>query len=61
MNKADLSLCWNFTNIRIEKLVLNKAKGNRVDIISAKPYFEELYTQTHYTVCRDMVIKIEEI
>jgi len=60
-NEADLRLCWNFTNIRIEKLMLNKKRGHRIDVLASKAYFERLFEQTRYPICRDMVRKIEEI
>ncbi len=59
--EEDLRLCWNFTNIRAEKLDLNKNRGNRVDVLAAKAYFETLYQRTQYPLCLDMVRKIERI
>ena len=59
--ETDLKLCWNFINIRVEKLDLNKNRGNRVDVLAAKAYFEGLYKNTGYSVCGDMIKKIEEI
>ena len=59
--EAELRLCWNFTNIRVEKLHLNKNRGNRVDVLAAKAYFETLYQRTQYPICLDMVHKIEQI
>lgn len=62
----DLRLCWNFTNIRVEKLNngnkgLNSGKGQRLDVLSAKMYFDRLYKETHYPLCRQMVAKIEAL
>jgi len=57
----DLKLCWNFINIRVEKLILNKARGNRIDVLAVKPYFEALYSKTGYNLCQKMVEKIELI
>jgi hypothetical protein len=57
----DLRLCWNFTNIRVEKLTPSKNRGHRLDVLSAKTYFGTLYTQTNYPLCRQMVNKIEEL
>ena len=57
----DLKLCWNFTNIRIEKLQLNKNRGNRIDLLGAKSYFESLYENTGYLVCQKMLEKIVRI
>jgi len=59
--ESDLRLCWNFTNIRAEKLDVNKNRGNRVDVLAAKAYFAALYQRTQYSLCLDMVKKIESI
>jgi hypothetical protein len=59
--ESELRLCWNFTNIRAEKLDLNKNRGNRVDVLAAKAYFDTLYQRTQYSLCLDMVRKIERI
>jgi hypothetical protein len=60
-SESDLKLCWNFTNIRVEKLIMNKNSGNRVDVLAAKSYFENLYEHTNYPICMLMVKKIEQI
>ncbi len=60
-SEDDLKLCWNFTNIRVEKGDLNNVKGNRVDILTAKAYFEELYLKTNYSICKKMVDKISAL
>lgn len=60
-DKEDLLLCWNFINIRVERLEANRARGNRVDIISVKPYFESLYEKTGYFLCARMIDKINRI
>lgn len=60
-NEEDLILCWNFVNIRVEKVELNKNRGNRIDIIAAKPYFEALYKKTQFPLCFKMVAKIGQI
>lgn len=59
--ETELKLCWNFTNIRVEKLDLNKNRGNRVDVLAAKSYFETLYKHTQYPICLEMVEKIARI
>lgn len=59
--EADLYLCWNFTNIRIESFSLNKNRGDRIDVLSVKKYFSDLYKQTEYSTCQKMVEKIEQI
>ena len=60
-SEDDLYLCWNFTNIRIELISLNKNRGNRIDVLSVKKHFSDLYEQTKYTTCQKMVEKIEQI
>lgn len=59
--KEELKLCWNFTNIRVERYQLNKNRGNRLDVLSAKNYFKELYDKTHYAPCLKLLHKIDEI
>lgn len=58
---SDLRLCWNFVNIRVEKVNHNKNRGNRIDVLGAKAYFEALYNRTKYTICKKMVLRIEQI
>ena len=59
--EEDLKLCWNFVNIRVEKIELNKVRGNRVDVLVVKSYFEALYSKTNYFLCTKMLAKIDEI
>lgn len=59
--EEDLKLCWNFINIRVEKIELNKVRGNRIDVMAVKPYFEQLYSKTNYFLCPKMLAKIDEI
>ncbi len=59
--EEDLILCWNFTNLRVERLQLNKNRGNRLDVLAAKNYFKELYEKTNYSVCQKLLLKIDEI
>jgi hypothetical protein len=59
--EEDLKLCWNFINIRIEKIDLNQMEGNRIDILGAKSYFEGLYKKTGYPFSQKMVEKINSI
>jgi hypothetical protein len=60
-NEADLYLCWNFINIRVEKLELNKARGNKIDVLAVKPYFQNLYNKTQYGFCLKMIEKLGKI
>jgi hypothetical protein len=59
--REDLLVCWNFINIRVERLELNKARGNRVDVLVVKKYFEDLLEKTNYSICHKMVEKINQI
>ena len=59
--KEELSLCWSFINIRVERLELNKARGNRIDILAVKSYFIYLFEKTGYLPCLKMIEKINEI
>lgn len=56
--ESELKLCWNFTNLRVEKFHLSKNKGNRLDVLAAKNYFMELYDRTHYSPCLKLLEKI---
>jgi hypothetical protein len=58
--EEDLKLCWNFINIRAEKLQY-KNRGNRIDVLAVKPYFEDLYYKTGYSLCLKMIDKINEV
>jgi hypothetical protein len=60
-NKNDLKLCWNFINIRVEKTHLSKFHGNSVDVLTAKTYFINLLRKTGYSICSEMIKKVEEI
>jgi hypothetical protein len=60
-NEADLVLCWNFINIRVEKLDLNKNRGHRIDLLAVRPYFQDLYNKTGFSLCQKMLEKIATI
>jgi hypothetical protein len=60
-NENDLKLCWNFTNIRVEKNLRNEKEGHHIDVLAAKAYFEDLYRKTEYHICQKMIEKIERI
>lgn len=60
--EEDLRLCWNFTNLRVEPFQLNKDRGNRLDVLGARSYFDELYLKTGYPITkalRDKIARIE--
>jgi hypothetical protein len=60
-NEEDMSLCWNFTNIRVEKTLPEKDRDNRIDVLAAKAYFETLFAKTGYFICQKMVEKITRL
>lgn len=60
-DESDLFLCWNFINIRVESIELNKNRGNRIDVLAVKPYFKDLYNKTGYGFCLKMIEKLEKI
>jgi len=57
----ELRICWNFTNLRVEDFQLNENRGNRVDVLAAKAYFENLYNQTSYMTCLRLLEKIDKL
>lgn len=60
-NEEDLFLCWNFINIRVERIHLNNNRGNRIDVMAVKPYFEQLYKKTNYSFCLKIINKLDVI
>jgi hypothetical protein len=60
-SESDLKLCWNFINVRVEKSSLNKNRGNRVDVLTAKGFFEELFKATSLPIILQMIKKIEQL
>lgn len=60
-NEEDLLLCWNFINIRVERIEHNKIRGNRIDVMGVRTYFEDLYDKTNYPFCMRMLQKINAI
>ena len=59
--EEDLVLCWNFINIRVERIESNKAPGNCIGVMAARPYFEALYKNTGNAFCLKMLDKISRI
>ena len=58
----ELRLCWNFTNLRVEPFELTRDRGNRLDVLGARSYFDELYLKTGYPITkalRDKIARIE--
>jgi hypothetical protein len=57
-NEKDLRLCWNFLNIRAERIGDNEYQMGHIDILSAKSHFHSLYQETGYPPCLAYVQKI---
>jgi hypothetical protein len=60
-NEEDLLLCWNFINIRVERIDHDKVRGDRIDVMGVRTYFEDLYERTKYPFCLRMLDKITTI
>lgn len=60
-DENDLFLCWSFINIRVEKLSLNKNREHRIDLLAVRPYFQDLYNKTGFSLCLKMLEKIAAI
>ena len=59
--EQDLVLCWSFVNMRVERIDVNKDRGNRIDLIAVRPYFQDLYDKTGLSLCQQMLEKIKTI
>ncbi len=60
--EGDLLLCWSFINLRVEKTDEEKNGSNRIDhLLTAKPYFKDLYEKTGLSICLKMIEKLESI
>ncbi len=60
--EADLLLCWNFINIRVEGKTLHDGQSEKsVDLLGAKLYFQTLYENTGFSMAQKMIQKIESI
>lgn len=60
-DEQELKMCWNFTNLRVERIQKNKDRGARLDVLAAKDYFKRLYEETSYQICRKLLDKIDQI
>lgn len=61
-DEEDLRLCWNFTNIRVQKISKEeKRDASQLDCLGAKQYFQQLYDETSYPICLNMLEKIKHI
>jgi hypothetical protein len=59
--EEDLKLCWNFTNISVQKLKEGKPAGHPHHLLDALAYFTSLRDQTYYPICASMVEKINSL
>lgn len=59
--EEDLKLCWNFINLRVEKLDTEGDSTDKLEELAVKAYFKNLYEHTGFSVCRKMLEKIEQI
>lgn len=60
-DESELKMCWNFTNIRIQKVMQDKDRGHHPDILAAKRYFQALFVKTSYKPCRLLLDKINKL
>lgn len=60
-NEKELKLCWNFTNIRLVAEDSSVLKRRKIDLITAKSYYNNLQSKTKYTICKLMLEKIEQL
>jgi hypothetical protein len=60
-NEDDLRLCWSFINIRVEKIDQNKNRSNRIDVLAVRPYYQDLFDKTGFSLCQKMLEKIRTI
>lgn len=59
--EEDLVLCWSFINIRVERMSPEKNRGNRIELLAVRPYFQDLYNKTGLSLCLKMLEKITSI
>ncbi len=56
----ELRLCWNFINIRVAAIQGGKNQAS-LEILGAKTYFEELYTETGFPMAKLLAGKLSQI
>lgn len=59
--EEDLFLCWNFINIRVEKLDDKNNKVYKTALLVVKNYFDELFNKTDFIVCKQMAERIQQM
>lgn len=60
-SEYELSLCWNFVNLRASVNSDSAEKGARIDILGARNYFKRLYEQSGYPICLGLIQKLEAL
>lgn len=62
-NEEDLFLCWNFINMRVERIdeAPGVARSGKGDLLAARAYFQNLHQKTGFSLCGKMLAKIESI
>ena len=60
-HEQDLYLCWNFINIRVERLDEQNNKANKTALLVVRNHFEDLFNKTSLYVCRQMVDRIQQM
>lgn len=58
-DETELKLCWNFINIRVERIDPDKQEEDRIDILTLKTHFKALYEETGFAPAIQMAEKIE--
>ncbi|MEP7280079.1 MAG: hypothetical protein ABI813_15635 [Bacteroidota bacterium] len=59
--EEDLKRCWNFINIRVDTFHENREEVKKLDLLTARKYFEALYKESDYQPCILLLEKITEI
>jgi hypothetical protein len=58
---ADMRMCWNFINIRVENIQAEAKSGPKLGVLAAKGYFKTLYEKTGLPVAKSLLDRISEI
>jgi hypothetical protein len=57
-DEKELRLCWNFVNIKAERIDTPEIQVDYIDILSAKSHFQSLFQETGYPLCQAYIQKI---
>jgi hypothetical protein len=60
-NEQDLRLCWNFCNIKVEAIDKEDSEHGKINLLSARRYYQELYDRSGYAICQSMLEKISRV